>query len=172
MRASLAREYYTAVCLHFVDGQINHRLRFGTPDYQKHIDKSRSLTFFSGGKTFGYIHWQANEYGTQDWRLMVGKTLYGDMQNTRTTYFPGIVPGADVLLHVSGKTKVKRVLSLLDELEADGVELSSLTESWWRHLHNRIATRSDFHQPDYFQHVGGAVEARASGSINVDIQVK
>ena len=169
---TLARGRYTGICLHFEEARINHRLRFGVPDYQVHLDKTRALAFFAANQTLGYIRWQANDYGTQDWQFCVVKTVSVKQHEDKDiTAFPGIIPGADILLHVSGKTKVKRVLSLLDELEDRGAELTQITKSWWRQLHNRLEVRAGFHRPDDYQLAGGQVKTSGSDIVEMDIWV-
>ncbi len=168
----MARGLYTGICLHFEEARINHRLRFGEPDYQVHLDKDRSLAFFAPEQTLGYIRWQANDYGTQDWQFCVARTVSTKAnEDTDITTFPGIIPGADILLHVSGKTKVKQVLALLDGLEEKDADLTQVSENWWRHLHNRLATRSAFHPPDDYQLSGGRVKPSGSDIVELDIWV-
>jgi len=168
----LAKGAYTAICLHFIDGQINHRLRFGTPDNLIHLDRARSLAFLGAGQRLCYIRWQANEYGTQEWQLAVAQTISMTDNETDCTAFPGIIPGAEILLHVSGKTKVKRALSLMDALEKSGADLTVITKSWWRHLHNRMATQKGFHRPDDFQLAGGAAQTLGDSIAQIDLAVK
>lgn len=168
----LVRGLYTGICLHFEEARINHRLRFGVADYQVHLDKERSVVFFPADQTLGYIRWRANDYGTQDWQFCVARTVSAKPdEDTDITAFPGILPGADILLHVSGKTKVKRVLALLDGLEERHADLSQITESWWRQLHNRLEVRAGFHRPDDYQLAGGQVKPSGSDIVEMDIWV-
>ena len=51
----------------------------------------------------------------------------------------GVTPGGEVLLLSSGTARVKRTLSLIDILEAEGFELAHVSPAYYHHVHNRIA---------------------------------
>lgn len=152
----------TAVYIRYRKNRINHRLRFGTPRVKTRLGWHESLVSFAPDQVFGYIRWSANEHGTQDWRLFVCKAG-GDSPNIigssggntghhyRLTRIPGVLPGAHVLLKTQGATRVKRALKLIDTLEKDTGDLISVTESYWRHLHNRLEVNQPSHAFSAFQ---------------------
>ena len=149
-------ENLTAVYIRYRKNRINHRLRFGEPHSETRLGWHSRLASFKPAQIFGYIRWSANEYGTQDWRLFVCKAgglhsqnLGLDGGNTghhnRLTRIPSVLPGAHILLKTQGKARVKRALEYIDRLEKDTGELSLITESYWRHLHNRLEVNQPPH---------------------------
>lgn len=112
-------EQLTRVEIAFYPEHLNHWLRFGEPDEQHDLDRRRALALFKPGRVFGYVRWRANEYGTQDWRFTIVKTVAPSLLLSR---IEGIDPGGEVLLLVTGNTKVKRALLQIDALEAGGFE--------------------------------------------------
>ncbi|GER05593.1 hypothetical protein JCM17846_32750 [Iodidimonas nitroreducens] len=109
-------EHFTRVEIVFYPEHLNHWLRFGAPDVQQDLDRRRSLALFKPGQVFGYIRWRANEYGTQEWRFTIVRAAEPSLLLSR---IPGVCPGGEVLLLVTGNTKVKRALLQIDVLEAD-----------------------------------------------------
>ncbi|MBN4055919.1 DUF2840 domain-containing protein [bacterium AH-315-J23] len=129
----------TLICQHFVPDICNHRLRFGVPQKVTKLDNYRSVAAFSPDNIFGYIRWQRNQYGTTIWRLVIAKTV----QHGRIQKYAGILPGAHILVNVSGVNAVKQALTRLDywEIQAGG-ELLNIPETRWRHFQNGIIIRS------------------------------
>ena len=128
---------FTQVQIAFYPEYLNIWLRFGEPDQQLDLDRRRSLAFFRTRKVFGYVRWQANEFGTQDWHFTIVETLGS---GCRLTSIEGVDPGGEVLLAVMGNTRVKRALAQIDALELREVEPAEVSPSYYRYLHNRIAT--------------------------------
>jgi hypothetical protein len=91
---------------------------------------------FEPGRVFGYIRWRGNEYGTQDWRFAIVRTGEPSRILSRVE---GIHPGGEVLLVATGNARVKRALSLIDAIDASGLEPSIVSPAYYRHVHNRIA---------------------------------
>jgi len=129
----------TLICQHFVPDVCNHRLRFGVPQLVTKLDNYRSIAVFSPDTIFGYIRWQRNQYGTTLWRLVIAKTVH----NGRVQKYAGILPGAHILVNVSGVNAVKQALMRLDYWEAQaGGDLSNIPETRWRHFQNGIIISS------------------------------
>lgn len=133
----------TQVQIHFVRDIYNHRLRFGTPDETIKLDRYRKLALFKPTKTFGYIRWHGNKYGTQDWRVYVLKSgVKGDM-----IMIDGIEPAANVLLSIHGTERVKRTLKVIDRIEKTvkgGLE--TVPDSYWKRVHTSILNKSTFRE--------------------------
>lgn len=129
-------EVFTQVDIAFYPEHLNHWLRFGTPDRQQDLDRRRSVAFFRPGRVFAYVRWQANEYGTQDWRITVVRT---ETPSRLLSRIAGVDPGGEVLLLASGSTRVKRVLQQIDALEGDGFDPVDVSPAYYRHVHNRVA---------------------------------
>lgn len=135
-RSSDAR--LTRVSLAFVEQRINVYLRFGHPWREQHVDRWRRHAFFTSGACFARILWQANDYGTTRWQLLVLQT--GRPQD-RMHRIPDIQPGARILLHVEGERRVQVVLGQIDEIEALGIDPADVSPAYWRTLGNRLAAR-------------------------------
>ena len=52
---------------------------------------------------------------------------------------PYVTPGGDSLLRLSGWPKVERVLQIVDEIEALGIDPADAAPDYWRHVHNRLS---------------------------------
>jgi hypothetical protein len=128
-------ESFTRVEITFYPEYLNHWLRFGEPDEQQDLDRRRSLALFKQGRVFGYVRWRANEYGTQEWRFTIVRTVAPSLLLSR---IEGVTPGGEVLLLVSGNAKVKRALLQIDALEAAAFEPADVSPAYYRHVHNRI----------------------------------
>lgn len=128
-------ESFTRVEIAFYPEHLNHWLRFGEPDGQQDLDRRRSLALFKPGRIFGYVRWRANEYGTQDWRFTIVQSAEPSLL---FSCIEGVSPGGEVLLLVTGNTKVKRALLQIDALEAVGFEPANVSPAYYRHVHNRI----------------------------------
>ena len=129
-------EFLTRTEIEFYPEFANHWLRFGEPDHEFDLDRRRAVAFFKPAKLFGYVRWLANAYGTQSWQFAV--ILTGQPED-RISLFAGIRPGGHILLHATGKAKVKRSLELIDELEGAGFEPENISHAYLRHAHNRVA---------------------------------
>ena len=67
---------------------------------------------------FCRVRWEANDYGTIRWQLMVmqAATPLDDMQR-----IPGVRPAARLLLHAEGENAVRAVLERIDGIEGQGI---------------------------------------------------
>ena len=126
----------TRVTVLFLPERVNDRVRFGAPVSERIIDRRCRVDLFAPGAVFGYVQWRANRYGTEHWRLWVVQAL---RPGERAQTIPGIAPGAHIWLSAGGVTQVTRALSLIDAIEKQALDPSSLPESYWRTAHNRIA---------------------------------
>ena len=129
-------EFFTCATIEFYPEFANHWIRFGMPDHEFDLDRRRAIAFFKPAKLFGYVRWLANIYGTQSWDFAV--ILTGEPTD-RLGRFAGINPGGKILLHATGKVKVKRSLELIDALEDAGFDITNVSHAYFRHAHNRIA---------------------------------
>ena len=142
-------EHLTCVQIAFYPEFVNHWLRFGEPDHWLDLDRRRAMAFFGPSRMFGYVRWQANEFGTEEWRFTVGQAVAPSASLWR---IEGVGPGGGVLLLASGKAKVKRALSQIDALEARGFEPTEVSPSYYRHVHNRIAAAQPIRHYSEAQH--------------------
>ena len=84
------------------------------------------------------IRWQANDYGTIRWQLMVMQTC---TPLDAVQRIPGVQPGARLLLHAEGDANVRAVLERIDAIEALGIAAIDVSPAYWRTLGNRLAAR-------------------------------
>lgn len=84
-----------------------HQLIFGAPVLTREIGGPycERHHFFEPGQLFGLELWEANEYGTVRWLLLVLKAL---VPGERGSLLPPLAPGAEVLLAAHGRKQVRR----------------------------------------------------------------
>src|SRR3546814_16722061 len=85
---------------------------------------------------FCRIRWQADDYGTVRWQLMV---MQACTPLDAAQRIPGVQPGARLLLHVEGPHPVRFVLERIDAHEALGISPAATSTPYWRTLDNRLA---------------------------------
>ncbi|HHG5007290.1 TPA: DUF2840 domain-containing protein [Pseudomonas aeruginosa] len=128
----------TRVSLAYIEPRFKLYLRFGEPARTLRLDHWRRCAVFLPGAMFCRIRWQANDYGTVRWQLMVMQagTPLDDVQR-----IPGVRPGARLLLHAEGENAVRAVLERIDGIEAQGIAAIDVSPAYWRTLGNRLAAR-------------------------------
>ncbi|PCI52869.1 MAG: hypothetical protein COB36_14275 [Alphaproteobacteria bacterium] len=131
----------TLVVSQYMHEVYNHRLRFGRPVQSVRIDRTSSYSAYEPGNVFGYIRWQRDKYGTQDWRIYVCRAAHDGC----VTRLPGITPGADVLFALHGSSAVKRMLKHIDVLEKRAGDLEQISPAYWRQLQNAKSIRRPAH---------------------------
>ncbi|MGC6857165.1 DUF2840 domain-containing protein [Pseudomonas aeruginosa] len=128
----------TRVSLAYVEQRINLYLRFGEPARTIRLDRWRRVAVFLPGAMFCRIRWQANDYGTIRWQLMV---MQACTPLDAAQRIPGVLPGACLLLQAEGEPAVRAVLAQLDAIEALGIAPADVSPAYWRTLGNRLAAR-------------------------------
>ncbi|MDY1242004.1 DUF2840 domain-containing protein [Pseudomonas aeruginosa] len=128
----------TRVSLAYVEQRIDLYLRFGEPARTVRLDRWRRVAVFLPGAVFCRIRWQANDYGTIRWQLMV---MQACTPLDAAQRIPGVLPGACLLLHAEGEPAVRAVLAQLDAIEALGIAPADVSPAYWRTLGNRLAAR-------------------------------
>ena len=128
----------TRVSLAYIEPRFKLYLRFGEPARMLRLDRWRRCAVFLPGAMFCRIRWQANDYGTIRWQLMVMQagTPLDDVQR-----IPGVRPGARLLLHAEGENAVRAVLERIDGIGAQGIAAIDVSPAYWRTLGNRLAAR-------------------------------
>lgn len=128
----------TRVSLAYVEQRIDLYLRFGEPARIVQLNRWRRCAVFLPGAMFCRIRWQANDYGTIRWQLMVMQSCTPLDAAQR---IPGVQPGARLLLHAEGENQMRAVLSRIDAIEALGIAPATVSPAYWRTLANRLAAR-------------------------------
>ena len=128
----------TRVSLAYIEARFKLYLRFGEPVRTLRLDRWRGVAVFLPNAVFCRVRWQANDFGTVRWQLMVMQacTPLDDAQR-----IPGVQPGARLLLHTEGDNAVRAVLARIDAIEALGVAPAAASPAYWRTLATRLAAR-------------------------------
>ena len=134
----------TRVALAYIDQRFDLYLRFGDPARIIRFDRWRRCAVFTPNAVLCRIRWQANDYGTIRWQLMV---MQACMPMDGAQRISGVQPGARLLLHAEGEQSVRAVLDRIDGIEALGIASAATSPAYWRTLANRLAARSPL--PEY-----------------------
>ena len=134
----------TRVALAYIEPRFKLYLRFGEPARTLQLDRWRRCAVFLPGAMLCRIRWQANDYGTVRWQLMM---MQACTPLDAAQRIPGVQPGARLLLHAEGENQVRAVLERIDAIEALGIAPADASPTYWRTLANRLAARLPL--PDY-----------------------
>ncbi|HCI5738320.1 TPA: DUF2840 domain-containing protein [Klebsiella variicola subsp. variicola] len=134
----------TRVALAYIEHRFKLYLRFGEPARTHQLDRWRRCAVFLPDAVLCRIRWQANDYGTIRWQLMVMQTA---TPLDAVQRIPGVQPGARLLLHAEGDANVRAVLERIDGIEALGIAPAAVSPAYWRTLGNRLVARSPL--PEY-----------------------
>ncbi|MFY8323323.1 DUF2840 domain-containing protein [Pseudomonas aeruginosa] len=126
----------TRVSLAYIEPRFKLYLRFGEPARTLRLDRWRRCAVFLPRAMFCRVHWQANDYGTIRWQLMV---MQAATPLDAVQRIPGVQPGAWLLLHAEGDANVRAVLECIDGIEALGIAAIDVSPAYWRTLANRLA---------------------------------
>ena len=128
----------TRVSLAYIEPRFKLYLRFGEPARTLRLDRWRRCAVFLPRAMFCRVRWEANDYGTIRWQLMVmqAATPLDDIQR-----IPGVRPGARLLLHAEGENAVRAVLERINGIEGQGIAAIDVSPAYWRTLGNRLAAR-------------------------------
>ncbi|MQT39297.1 DUF2840 domain-containing protein, partial [Pseudomonas helleri] len=97
----------TRVSLAYIEPRFKLYLRFGEPARTLQLDRWRRCAVFLPNAVLCRIRWQANDYGTIRWQLMV---MQAATPLDAVQRIPGVQPGARLLLHAEGENAVRAVL--------------------------------------------------------------
>ena len=128
----------TRVSLAYLEHRFKLYLLFVDPTRTLQLDRWRRCAVFLPGAMLCRIRWQANDYGTIRWQLMVMQTC---TPLDAVQRIPGVQPGARLLLHAEGDANVRAVLERIDAIEALGIAAIDVSPAYWRTLGNRLAAR-------------------------------
>lgn len=130
----------TRVELLHLEGKIERWIRFGHVAHEEILDRRRRAFWFKPDSVFAFIRWAAGDHGTLVSRIDILRACHA---NEAYTTIPGVAPGGEVLLRANGWAKVERVLQLIDQVEALGVQPADACPDHWRHIHNRLAAAEE-----------------------------
>ena len=126
---------HTEVELTWLEGRIEHWIRFGRDCGETILDRRRRILHFAPGDVFAFVRWASNDFGTIVSRIDIVRPIdRGEPYQT----LPFVRPGGEILLRISGWPKVECVLQAIDAVEALGIDPADAAPDHWRHLHNRL----------------------------------
>jgi hypothetical protein len=126
---------HTEVELTWLEGRIEHWIRFGRDCGETILDRRRRILHFAPGDVFAFVRWASNDFGTIVSRIDIVRAVdRGESYQT----LPFVRPGGEILLRINGWPKVERVLQAIDAVEALGIDAANAAPDHWRHLHNRL----------------------------------
>ena len=127
----------TEVELIHLEGKVERWIRFGRQAKESILDRRRRILAFAPGAVFAFVRWASNDYGTIVSRIDVLRAV--DAGQSLSTV-PFVLPGAEILLRISGWPKVEQVLAAIDQVEALDLRAEDACPDHWRHVGNRVAT--------------------------------
>lgn len=116
--------------------QVEHWIRFGRHAAEEIFDRRRRVLTFPPGSVFAFVRWASGDYGTVVSRVDILRAC-GPCEPL--TSIPGVTPGGEPLLRLSGWPKIERVLEAVDQVEALGLSPEDICPEHWRHVHNRLS---------------------------------
>ena len=128
----------TRVALAYIEPRFKLYLRFGEPARTHQLNRWRRCAVFLPGAMLCRIRWEANDYGTIRWQLMV---MQACTPLDAAQRIPGVQPGARLLLHAEGENAVRAVLKRIDGIDAQSIAAIDVSPAYWRTLANRLAAR-------------------------------
>jgi len=136
-RLCAAKPRVTYVELVWIEKRIERWIRFGRVADERIVDRRTRFVGFAAGQLFAFVRWAANPHGaTAISRLdIVRATARGEAYAT----VPGVLPGGEVLLHLSGWPVVHKALALIDAMEALHIDPRDAAPDYWRHVMNRLS---------------------------------
>ena len=126
----------TYVELVWWEKRIERWLRFGRVVDERIIDRRTRLVGLAAGSVCAFVRWASNDQGTIVSRIDILKCV---KPGCACSTVPGVTPGGEILLRLSGWPKVAQVLRLIDEVEAFGIDAADAAPDYWAHAHNRLA---------------------------------
>ncbi|MEL6644923.1 MAG: DUF2840 domain-containing protein [Pseudomonadota bacterium] len=129
----------TIVHLTWIEGRLERWLRFGRVEKETILTRTEKRVAFAPGAIFALLRWASNEYGTVESRIDI---LRAPHLGTSYSTVPCVTPGGQILLRLSGWTKVEQALRAIDIVESYGIAPEDVCPDHWQHVHNRIVAGS------------------------------
>jgi hypothetical protein len=133
----------TRVQLVRVPGQLEIRLRFGSPARVFKIARQRRVALFLSGAVFCRLRREQSS-GQTHWQLLILMTAAAQ---ANTQQVDGVTPGVHHLVHAEGELPVNQVLQQIGAISAQGIDAAEVAPAYWRTLHNRLSAAMVL--PDY-----------------------
>jgi hypothetical protein len=128
--------HLTYVELVFCPGRIERWVRFGQVAQEHRVGSRQRFVGFEPGAVFGFVRWVCDAGGTAVTRIDI---LQAVRRSAPCWTVPGVAPGAEILLRLSGWPKVQKALTAIDAIEALGVDPADAAPDYWRHVGGRLS---------------------------------
>lgn len=132
------RDDLTHVELVWIRKRIENYIRFGHVVAKHTINRNRRVVSFCAGSVFAFVRWTANDFGTIASRIDIARAVSRGKRCSTLAY---VRPGADILLTAKGWPNVEKVLQVIDQVEALGIDAADVAPEYWRHVHSRLSVR-------------------------------
>ncbi len=126
----------TEVTLIWDEGRIEQWTRFGRIARERIVDRHRRIVGFEDEHVFAFVRWQSSAFGTVTSRIDI---LRAGHERTERVAIPGVTPGAQSLLRLSGWPKVEAALQIIDRIEALGISPERVCPDHWRQVHSCLS---------------------------------
>ena len=126
----------TDVTLIWDEGRIEQWIRFGRIAQEWIVDRHRRVVGFEDDDVFAFVRWRSNAYGTVISQIDI---LRAGGDRTDRISIPGVTPGAQSLLRLTGWPNVETALQTIDRIEALGITPERVCPEHWRQVHNRLS---------------------------------
>jgi hypothetical protein len=125
----------TTVELTWRAGEVEQWIRFGRAVQEAIVSRQVRRLAYAPDAIFALARWAANDVGTTLSRLDILRATHaGEAISTA----PGVQPGGDSLLRLSGWPRVRAGLVAIDAVEALGLFPADAAPAYWRHVHQRL----------------------------------
>lgn len=109
---------------------VVHR-EIGGPFFERHL-------FFAPGQLFGLELWEAHDYGTILWLVLILRAVE---PGEWASLVLSVAPGAEILVCARGRDKVRSARAWLGGIVGSGADLASLSPDYYRAAHFQLKAR-------------------------------
>lgn len=128
-----AGPFLTHVELTWLEGRIEHWIRFGRDAGETILDRRRRVLSFAPRGVFAFVRWASNDFGTIVSRIDIVRAI-GRGEPFQT--LPFVRPGGEILLKAESWPTVERMLQHIDAIESLGIDPADVDPDHWRHVHH------------------------------------
>ena len=126
----------TEIELIWIEKRLEHWIRFGRIASERIVTRKTRIVAFRPDAVLAFVRWSANDFGTVHSRIDI---LRATRPSESYTTAPFVRPGGELLLSIQGWPKVRKVLEIIDRIEAEGLDPCDVAPEHWRHVHNRLS---------------------------------